>query len=107
YQGPSLDFSRPGRTYLPTLGQDTFPTWQLVSIWHPEGVPRQHLQPAQWVAVADRVSRYQVTEGMVSPNTEGWALYAERFMDELGLFSEPECRLGFLAGPILRLIRVI
>ncbi|MFE2075390.1 DUF885 domain-containing protein [Streptomyces misionensis] len=107
YQGPSLDFSRPGRTYLPTLGQDTFPTWQLVSIWYHEGVPGHHLQLAQWVAVADRLSRYQVTEGMVSANIEGWALYAERFMDDLGFFSEPERRLGFLDGQMLRTIRVI
>ncbi|WP_328891638.1 DUF885 domain-containing protein [Streptomyces sp. NBC_00316] len=107
YQGPSLDFSRPGRTYLPTLGQDTFPTWQLVSIWYHEGVPGHHLQLAQWVAVADRLSRYQVTEGMVSANIEGWALYAERFMDDLGFFSEPARRLGFLDGQMLRTIRVI
>ncbi|GAA2134113.1 DUF885 domain-containing protein [Kitasatospora kazusensis] len=107
YQGPSLDFSRPGRTYLPTLGQDTFPTWQLVSIWYHEGVPGHHLQLAQWVAVADRLSRYQVTEGMVSANIEGWALYAERFMDELGCYADPERRLGFLDGQMLRTIRVI
>ncbi|MCX5141516.1 DUF885 domain-containing protein [Streptomyces sp. NBC_00338] len=107
YQGPSLDFSRPGRTYLPTLGQDSFPTWQLVSIWYHEGVPGHHLQLAQWVAVADRLSRYQVTEGMVSANIEGWALYAERFMDDLGFFAEPARRLGFLDGQMLRTIRVI
>ncbi|WP_393059306.1 DUF885 domain-containing protein [Streptomyces sp. LN549] len=107
YQSPSLDFSRPGRTYLPTLEQGTYPTWQLVSIWYHEGVPGHHLQLAQWVAVADRLSRYQVTEGMVSANIEGWALYAERFMDDLGHFSDPARRLGFLDGQMLRTIRVI
>ncbi|MFG2821628.1 DUF885 domain-containing protein [Kitasatospora sp. NPDC048365] len=107
YQGPSLDFSRPGRTFMPTLGQDTFPTWQLVSIWYHEGVPGHHLQLAQWVAVADRLSRYQVTAGTVSANIEGWALYAERLMDELGFYSEPANRLGFLDGQMLRTIRVI
>ncbi|MFI6874528.1 DUF885 domain-containing protein [Streptomyces sp. NPDC050400] len=107
YQGPSLDFSRPGRTFFPTLGQDTFPTWQLVSIWYHEGVPGHHLQLARWAAVADRLSRYQVSEGTVSANIEGWALYAERFMDELGFFADPERRLGFLDGQMLRTIRVI
>lgn len=107
YQGPSLDFSRPGRTYLPTLGAESFPTWQLVSIWYHEGVPGHHLQLARWAAVAGRLSRYQVTEGMVSANVEGWALYAERFMDDLGFFSEPARRLGFLDGQMLRTIRVI
>ncbi|MGW3178939.1 DUF885 domain-containing protein [Kitasatospora sp. NPDC001119] len=107
YSGPSLDFSRPGRTYLPTLGRDAFPTWQLVSIWYHEGVPGHHLQLAQWVAVADRLSRYQSTLGMVSANVEGWALYAERLMDDLGFLTDPAHRLGFLDEQMLRTIRVI
>jgi len=107
YSGPSLDFSRPGRTYLPTLGRESFPTWQLVSTWYHEGVPGHHLQLAQWVAVADRLSRYQVTLGKVSANVEGWALYAERLMDDLGFFAEPAHRLGFLDEQMLRTIRVI
>ncbi|MFE7592492.1 DUF885 domain-containing protein [Kitasatospora sp. NPDC057512] len=107
YSGPSLDFSRPGRTYLPTLGRDAFPTWQLVSVWYHEGVPGHHLQLAQWVAVADRLSRYQSTLGMVSANVEGWALYAERLMDDLGFLTDPAHRLGFLDEQMLRTIRVI
>ncbi|MEW1639073.1 DUF885 domain-containing protein [Streptomyces sp. NPDC093801] len=107
YSGPSLDFSRPGRTYLPTLGRDTFPTWQLVTVWYHEGVPGHHLQLAQWVAVADRLSRYQTTLGMVSADIEGWALYSERLMDDLGFFTDPAHRLGFLDEQMLRTIRVI
>ncbi|RKE17241.1 DUF885 domain-containing protein [Streptomyces sp. TLI_171] len=107
YSGPSLDFVRPGRTYLPTLGRQSFPTWQLVSTWYHEGVPGHHLQLAQWVAVADRLSRYQATLGIVSANIEGWALYAERLMDDLGYFAEPGHRMGFLDEQMLRTIRVI
>ncbi|MFI6155481.1 DUF885 domain-containing protein [Kitasatospora sp. NPDC051170] len=107
YNGPSLDFSRPGRTFLPTLGRTSFPTWQLVTTWYHEGVPGHHLQLAQWVAVADRLSRYQSTLGTVSANIEGWALYAERLMDDLGFLTEPAHRLGFLDQQMLRTIRVI
>ncbi|MFC5910810.1 DUF885 domain-containing protein [Streptacidiphilus monticola] len=107
YTSPSLDFSRPGRTWLPTLGRDEFPTWQLVSTWYHEGVPGHHLQLASWVAAADSLSRYQVTLGGVSANIEGWALYAERLMDELGFFADPGQRLGFLDEQMLRTIRVI
>ncbi|MFC9328554.1 DUF885 domain-containing protein [Kitasatospora sp. NPDC057015] len=107
YSAPSLDFSRPGRTYLPTLGRDTFPTWQLVSTWYHEGVPGHHLQLAQWNHVADRLSTYQVTLGKVSANLEGWALYSERLMDDLGFFAEPAHRLGFLDEQMLRTIRVV
>ncbi|MEU4117072.1 DUF885 domain-containing protein [Kitasatospora sp. NPDC028055] len=107
YTGPSLDFSRPGRTYLPTLGRRSFPTWQLVSTWYHEGVPGHHLQTARWTASADRLSSYQITLGAVSADKEGWALYAERLMDELGFLTDPARRLGYLDKQMLRIIRVI
>ncbi len=107
YTRPSLDFSRPGRTWLPTLGASRFPTWNLVSTWYHEGVPGHHLQFAQWVHVADQLSRYQVSVGSVSATTEGWALYAERLMDELGYLSDPARRLGYLDAQMMRAIRVI
>ena len=104
YSGPSLDFSRPGRTFLPALGRTVFPTWQLVSTWYHEGVPGHHLQIASWTA---GLSRYQVTLGKISANVEGWALYAERLMDELGFLTDPANRLGYLDKQMLRIIRVI
>ena len=107
YIPPSLDFARPGRTFLPTLGRDTFPTWQIVSTWYHEGVPGHHLQMARWTAVADRLSRYQITLGLVAANAEGWALYAERLMHELGFLTDPARLLGYLDKQILRIIRVI
>ncbi|MFB7508009.1 DUF885 domain-containing protein [Streptomyces broussonetiae] len=107
YTGPSLDFSRPGRAYLPTLGQQTFPTWEIVSTWYHEGVPGHHLQTARWTAAADRLSTYQITLGAVSADKEGWALYAERLMDELGFLTDPARRLGYLDKQMLRVIRVI
>ena len=107
YTPPSLDFARPGRTWLPTLGQTRFPTWQLVSTWYHEGVPGHHLQMAQWVDRAAQLSRYQTTLGAVSANLEGWALYAERLMDELGFLADPGARLGYLDAQQMRAVRVI
>jgi uncharacterized protein (DUF885 family) len=107
YTRPSLDFSRPGRTWLPTLGQTRFPLWGLVSTWYHEGVPGHHLQLAQWAHVAPRLSAYQTSLGSVSGNTEGWALYAERLMDELGYLSDPGARLGYLDAQMMRAIRVV
>ncbi|WP_089224867.1 DUF885 domain-containing protein [Actinacidiphila glaucinigra] len=107
YTSPSLDFSRPGRTWLPTLGRERFPVWDLVSTWYHEGVPGHHLQLAQWAYVADRLSRYQATLGQVSANAEGWALYAERLMDELGFLTDAGRRLGYLNAQMLRATRVI
>ncbi|MFK0012850.1 DUF885 domain-containing protein [Streptomyces sp. NPDC091027] len=107
YTSPSEDFSRPGRTWLPTMGQTRFPVYDLVSTWYHEGVPGHHLQLAQWTHVADRLSRYQATVGMVSANAEGWALYAERLMDELGYLKDAEQRLGYLDCQMMRAARVI
>ncbi|MFF4952021.1 DUF885 domain-containing protein [Streptomyces chattanoogensis] len=107
YTQPSLDFSRPGRTWLPTMGETRFPAYDLVSTWYHEGVPGHHLQLAQWTHVADQLSRYQTTVGIVSANAEGWALYAERLMDELGFLTSPERRLGYLDAQMMRAIRVI
>ncbi|MFD5317602.1 DUF885 domain-containing protein [Streptomyces sp. NPDC127098] len=107
YTSPSLDFTRPGRTWLPTLGETRFPVYDLVSTWYHEGVPGHHLQLAQWAHVADDLSRYQTTVGMVSANAEGWALYAERLMDELGFLRNAERRLGYLDCQMMRAVRVI
>jgi uncharacterized protein (DUF885 family) len=107
YTAPSEDFSRPGRTWLPTMGQTRFPVYDLVSTWYHEGVPGHHLQLAQWVHVAESLSRYQATIGGVSANAEGWALYAERLMDELGFLTDPGRRLGYLGKQMMRIARVI
>jgi uncharacterized protein (DUF885 family) len=107
YTRPAQDFSRPGRTWLPTLGRTRFPLWDLVSIWYHEGVPGHHLQLAQWAYVSGQLSTYQTSLGSVGANVEGWALYAERLMDELGYFTDPAERLGYLDAQQLRSVRVV
>lgn len=107
YTEPSLDFTRPGRTWLPVLDPTRIPVWSLISTWYHEGVPGHHLQLAQWIYLADQLSNYQVTLGAVSANLEGWALYAERLMDELGYLTDPGHRLGYLNAQMLRVLRVI
>ena len=107
YTRPAQDFSRPGRTWLPTLGRERFPLWDLTSIWYHEGVPGHHLQLAQWAYVSGQLSTYQTSLGSVGANVEGWALYAERLMDELGYFADPGTRLGYLDAQQLRAVRVV
>lgn len=107
YTPPSADFSRPGRTWLPTQGRTRFPLWSVRSNWYHEGVPGHHLHLAQWTYLADQLSTYQTGIGGVDACTEGWALYAERLMDELGYLRTPGDRLGFLDWQMLRAIRVV
>jgi uncharacterized protein (DUF885 family) len=106
YTPPSADFSRPGRTWYPTLGSTRFPLWGEVSTCYHEGVPGHHLQLAQWRYVAPQLSRFQ-TSAIISGNIEGWALYAERLMDELGYLDDPGRRLGYLMAQQLRALRVV
>jgi uncharacterized protein (DUF885 family) len=107
YTRPSHDLSRPGRTWLPTLGRERFPLWDLVSTWYHEGVPGHHLQLAQWAYVSGRLSTYQTSLGSVGANVEGWALYAERLMDELGFLTDAGARLGYLDAQQMRAVRVV
>lgn len=107
YTRPSLDLTRPGRTWLPTLGRTRFPTWDLVSTWYHEGVPGHHLQLGTWASRSAELSRFQVSVGSVSANTEGWALYAERLMDDLGHLRTPGERLGYLDAQRMRAVRVV
>jgi uncharacterized protein (DUF885 family) len=107
YTRPTQDFSRPGRTWLPTLGRERFPMWDLVSTWYHEGVPGHHLQLAQWAYVSAELSTYQTSLGSVGANVEGWALYAERLMDELGFLTDPGARLGYLDAQQMRAVRVV
>jgi uncharacterized protein (DUF885 family) len=107
YSGPSEDFSRPGRTWYPTLGKTRFPLWREVSICYHEAVPGHHLQIAQVRYLADELSRYQRTAGFVSGHGEGWALYAERLMGELGYLDDPAFELGMLSAQAMRAVRVI
>lgn len=107
YTPPTLDFSRPGRTWLPVTADDRYPMWDLISTWYHEGVPGHHLQMAQWAHRAADLSSYQANVGSVSANLEGWALYAELLMDELGYHTDPGSRMGYLNGQMLRAVRVV
>ena len=108
YTGPSEDWSRPGRMWWAVPdGIDTFSTWQEVTTVYHEGVPGHHLQVAQTAYRQELLNRWQRTMCWVSGHGEGWALYAERLMDELGYLEDPGHRLGMLDGQSLRAARVI
>jgi len=107
YQRPSEDFSRPGTTWFPTLGKSEFTWWQMPTIWYHEAVPGHHLQIASTVLEHERISRFQRLEGWVSGLSEGWALYAERFVDELGVYTDPGEEMGMLSAQAMRAARVV
>ncbi|TDD53943.1 DUF885 domain-containing protein [Saccharopolyspora elongata] len=108
YTGPTDDFSRPGRMWwsVPADRQD-FPTWREVSTVYHEGVPGHHLQVATAVHEAQRLNKFQRLACFVSGHGEGWALYAERLMRELGYLEDDGDLLGMLNDQLFRAARVV
>lgn len=108
YTGPSEDWSRPGRMWwsVPS-GVDQFHTWQETTTVFHEGVPGHHLQVGRAVLLADQLNRWRRLGCWVSGHGEGWALYAERLMAELGWLDDPGDRMGMLDAQRFRAARVI
>jgi uncharacterized protein (DUF885 family) len=108
YTGPSEDFRRPGRMWwsLPA-GVEDMTTWRETTTVFHEGVPGHHLQIGQTVYNAALLNRWQRLLMECSAHAEGWALYAERLMDELGFLADPGDRLGMLDAQELRAARVV
>ena len=107
YTSPSEDFSRPGRTWYPTGGKTRFPLWGEASIAYHEGVPGHHFERGIAKYLTSELSRFQTAMGGTSGYIEGWALYAERLMAELGYLENPDYYLGMLRAQALRSVRVI
>jgi uncharacterized protein (DUF885 family) len=108
YTGPSEDFHRPGRMWWAVPdGVEEFSTWREVTTVYHEGVPGHHLQVAQTTYRKDLLNRWQRLMCWVSGHGEGWALYAERLMDDLGYLADPGDRLGMLDAQAFRAARVI
>ena len=108
YTGPSDDFSRPGRMWWSVPeGVTEFDTWrELTTVYH-EGVPGHHLQIGQAVYNRATLNLWRRQLGGTSGHAEGWALYAERLMEELGYLDDPADRLGMLDGQRMRAARVV
>ena len=108
YTGPTDDFSRPGRMWWSVPeGVESFDTWrELTTVYH-EGVPGHHLQIAQAVYNRATLNSWRRLLAGTSGHAEGWALYAERLMEQLGYLDDPAERLGMLDGQRMRAARVV
>ncbi|SES28767.1 DUF885 domain-containing protein [Lentzea albida] len=108
YTQPTADFSRPGRMWWSIAeGKSVFPTWRETSTVYHEGVPGHHLQCATAVYQSATLNDFQRLLCWVSGHGEGWALYAERLMRELGYLDDDADLLGMLDAHLFRAARVI
>ncbi|MFJ6027539.1 DUF885 domain-containing protein [Pseudarthrobacter sp. NPDC092424] len=108
YTGPSDDFSRPGRMWWSVpAGDDTFTTWaETTTVFH-EGVPGHHLQVATATYRRELLNKWRRNVCWTSGHGEGWALYAEKLMQELGYLSDPGDLMGMLDMQRMRAARVV
>ena len=108
YTSPTDDFSRPGRMWWSVpVGVTEFNTWRETTTVYHEGVPGHHLQIAQKVYNRAELNDWRRLASWSSGHGEGWALYAERLMQELGFLNDPGDRLGMLDGQRMRAARVV
>ncbi len=107
YTPPTDDFSRPGQMWWSVPeGVTEFSTWREKTTVYHEGVPGHHLQLAQAIYNRDELNLWRRAAG-TSGHAEGWALYAERLMAELGYMDDPGDMLGLLDGQRMRAARVV
>jgi uncharacterized protein (DUF885 family) len=108
YTGPSDDLARPGRMWWSVPeGVTEFDTWREKTTVYHEGVPGHHLQIGQAVVNRGQLNTWRRQLAGTSGHAEGWALYAERLMEELGYLDDPADRLGMLDGQRMRAARVV
>ncbi|MQA62527.1 MAG: DUF885 family protein [Actinophytocola sp.] len=108
YTGPNEDFTRPGRMWWAVPpGKSEFSTWREVTTIYHEGAPGHHLQIATSVFQSATLNRFQRMMALTSGLAEGWALYAERLMQDLGYLSDDGDLFGMLDGQLFRAARVI
>jgi uncharacterized protein (DUF885 family) len=106
YQSSSEDGRRPGIYYIAVTDPTRRSRAIQESVLHHETYPGHHLQGAIALELGDRVhpiARYLGNSGF----GEGWALYAERVADELGLYSGPLDRMGLLSDQAARAARLV
>jgi uncharacterized protein (DUF885 family) len=106
YVAPSEDLERPGTYWYPVNGRSRFPMWAEISTAYHEGVPGHHLQLGLAKYLRGELTRFQ-RNLTLSGLCEGWALYAERLMAEIGILDRPEYRLDLLFSQLFRTARVI
>jgi uncharacterized protein (DUF885 family) len=106
YRSSSEDGTRPGIFYIPTSKPEQRSRTGQQSFLYHETYPGHHLQAAIALELGDRVhpiARYLWNSGF----GEGWALYSERLMDELGQYATPLDRMGMLSDQGARAARLV
>ncbi len=108
YVGPSEDYTRAGAVWWSHGDKPgPFPLYDEVSTLYHEGFPGHHLQVGTQLTRADKLSRFHRVFVWYPGLGEGWALYAELLMEQMGFLDKPDYVFGFLSAQMLRACRVV
>ena len=107
YVPPSEDFSRPGTVYYAPSSEKKYTLFSEITTAYHEGFPGHHLQCGLQVYFAESLSRHHRLLVCCSGYAEGWALYAEQLMEELGYYERPSYILGMLLAKLFRACRIV
>ena len=108
YMPPAADFERPGTVWYAPGDRQHIPLYDQVSTAYHEGFPGHHLQIGIQIGMRDRLSSlHRVAVDNHHGYAEGWALYAERLMEELGYYEKPDYVFGLLSNQMMRACRVV
>lgn len=105
YHPAPADGTRPAIYFANTLDPRTQRRWSIAALAAHEALPGHHLQ----IALAQETTGLPRFQREIPPTVyvEGWALYAERLADELGLYADDAERFGMLDAQRLRAVRLV
>jgi len=106
YNPAAMDGSRPGTFYANLRDTAETPTWGMKTLAAHEGIPGHHFQIATAMGLEGLPLIRQ--QSLYSAYAEGWALYAERLMAEIGYYEDdPFGDLGRLQAELWRAVRLV
>jgi uncharacterized protein (DUF885 family) len=106
YEGAAMDGSRPGKFFANLRDLNETPIWGMKTLAYHEGIPGHHFQISTAMGLKNLPLIRQQT--IYSAYAEGWALYAERFAAEIGMYKDdPWGDLGRLQAELFRAVRLV
>jgi len=105
YSAGAADGSRPGTYQVGTYNPQGISKAGAESTAFHESYPGHHMQVS--LALANESLHPILRYIGVSGSVEGWALYTERLVDEMGLYSSDVARLGMLSNEAYRAARLV